>query len=281
MTNNAVTVLIVLMTLTSVTMSAAGADKCDGVTITYATDNVITMKEPAVIVMTINNASAQAVNTDLGFDFKDNLKVGITSPSEAVCENANKVDEGQVSMGAKGLIYVGPGKMYRQRIVLNHYCRFDEIGKYTIKVGINAAIKSNAGNEIACDKNATLVISVTPRDENALQSRCDEYLFAMRKLQDTQQIMDAADELSYIDDPVCTGHIKEAIALNKVGGQLPLIRGLKRNNTDLSLETLADAFNTIDKTYQAYTIGLLKMAAPKINDPTVRQKVDAVVRNRQ
>jgi hypothetical protein len=249
-----------------------------GVVIHYTADKTsVSAGEPVVVVLTIDNTSADKLTTDLGFDMKEHIAIEIKSPNGQMCRrHISNTDSGS-QLGAIGRISIAPGERYLQRILLSEVCPFAEVGNYVANFDIHAAIINSRGDEVQSPKDASITISVLQRDEKMLTTRCDEYLCAIKALTKAKDIMDAAREMSYINDPACASDVKYAIKLNKIGAQLILIHGLSRNATDWSTEALADVFDSIDSTYKNHARALLKEAEPRVTNEQIREKVKKIL----
>ena len=179
----------------------------------------VPLNAPVYFDLEIANKSNQAINMDLGHNYKSALSFTIKTPGGDVVEVPALSSSG---LGLIGGIQVQAGGNYKRRYVFNEWYRFRAPGKYSIQAHLNPDILTASGATV---QPSTMELTVTPRDAQALEKICEELLKQLSNTTNAEAIINASLALSYVTDPVAVSYIREALKRHTYSWQ-QLIPGL-------------------------------------------------------
>ena len=197
---------------------------------------------PIFIDLTVFNRSAETVAFDLGLNKKANLELTITEPGGGIITRTLSSE----GIGALGEVSLPPGEKYVQRLLLNEWYEFPEIGSYQIKMTLLADPFVVSGVANADRPSTEFSVDIGPRDPAQLER-------ISRKLADTaigaatlEESMQAANALSYIQDPVAVPSLARVLQQGSLVEQYA-VDGLGRIGTPEAIAALEAAQNHPDE----------------------------------
>jgi hypothetical protein len=170
-----------------------------------ASESVVTAQEPVIATLTIFNRTDKGVTIDLGQDATENIAIDVIAPGKRRYRSQIPVRDG---FQRAGRISISPGGRYTQRLLLNDWIDFSELGQYELSVQV---IGRSDGASKALQRE-TLTIAVLPRDPLKLQSSCSQLAQSIVSTDDVGARLFNAKALASIIDPVAVTCIEEVLA---------------------------------------------------------------------
>lgn len=117
---------------------------------------------------------------------------------------------------------------------------FNQVGTYQIEVAISPLSTLKEPFQYRIDGNeATLILSVTPPDKNALRSVCADLLSRAQDLQSASSALTAARALSSVEDPIAVPYLAKVAQRGPFASLM--IKTLARIKTDAAIGALVEA----------------------------------------
>ena len=184
----------------------------------------VTLHEPIVAVLTIENTRSEPIQVDLGDDRTDNLRVTLRQGS-APPAPSQRLPTGGIRRGGK--ISIAPGERYQQRLILDDWFVFDRPGAYEVDILLTTPIQTASGAPVSSPPGAALRFELLPRSETILRDTCARLTNTLLTSADVGDLHQAARELSAVRDPVAVAYISQVLdATERV--DFILVRGLVR-----------------------------------------------------
>jgi hypothetical protein len=111
---------------------------------------------------------------------------------------------------------IQPGSTYTQELILNRWYDFPASGTYDVNLAMDAKVTGNSSavdsspalQDLRASVNHPVVISA--RDEAYLEQRCQQLLETIRFAPSYKDVIQAADGLNAIHDPIAAGYLTQA-----------------------------------------------------------------------
>jgi len=239
----------------------------------------ITLHEPVLIRLTVNNQTNEVVMLDLRHDYKEGLRVTIITPSGTVL-NRPPLEPGD-GLHAIGRVTLEPGGNYSREYVMDEWYDFYSPGQYEISVDLRLPI-TVGDRSVSLPGERFQSVTIDPYDQDALRRRCEALL--SRVLQpvlyydsaaraDADQAMWA---LSYIRDPVTIPYLARALASPDSGSQLLAVRTLEKFLTPESVNVLI-LYAKGNTTWTSQAASTLHRMEQLVQDPALRDRIRAAL----
>src|SRR5260370_33306602 len=101
----------------------------------------LTLHEPVIVNVRIVNHLSRPIAANLGLNSKTNFVIVVTTPQGRRIQSYNPRREG---ISFFGDVNLKPGKIYSQKLVLNEWFQFEELGTYKVDIRLAAPILSNS-----------------------------------------------------------------------------------------------------------------------------------------
>ena len=198
----------------------------------------ITLGEPVVARMTINNDSSEDLTVDLGDDRVGNIMATVVAPDGTLRNRPQASLEG---IKFAGTVKVAPRATYVTSIVLSDWFTFNQIGTYRVALGIRLG---EAQSKSLVSESFEIVVS--PRDEVVLRSRCAALVKqGLDESNSAEKSITAARELADIQDPVAVPFLVEMLEHSRYS-QMAIL-SLARLNSMESADALIKAAKSQNK----------------------------------
>lgn len=261
--------ILVVMSAPASCVHAASAG-VGAITMRISPEHSVTpLHQPLDVELLVQNSSAQAAEIDLGDDRKRNLVLTVTSPDRK--ERTLRVAEHE-GLARIGRVEVQAGETYSQHLLLNEWIEFAAVGVYRIVVRFRGPIKLHDGTMAELGP-AVLLASVTDKNSEGLTDFCRkalQELLAAKTYADAEQ---AAQWLSYTDDPIAVPYLGRAFETPYPIHSL-LVAGLERIGTDDSIRVLLE----IMRRNPDVAAGAMKQALSRLADRTSDRDLQLQVR---
>jgi hypothetical protein len=162
-----------------------------------------TLHEPMFLQFVISNQLADSVQFDLGVNRTANFEVVVTGPDGKTL--ARRLDSG--GFGRSGELSLGAGETFASTLLLNQWNDFAAVGDYKVKITLLGAVTSLHGEALADHPSQELYVQVEPRDAQRLTQICGDLADAAITAPTMSERMEAAETLSYVNDPVAVPHL--------------------------------------------------------------------------
>jgi len=228
------------------------------VVLRYESPVDITVGEPVIVELTVDNQREDAIRVDLGFNRTENFVVTVKGPAGRPHTAALLQSPLPDRAGRGGRVLVSPSQTFSHQLVLNQWFRFDQAGIYVVEIRLKTGITTAAGIPIDVPTPGHFTIDVRPRNEWALKATCERLAQTVIETADVAQRLDAARALSYVADPVAVSYIASVIASTDAVDSL-LIPALARIGGSEAWETLKRLQNSPDRDRASLASRFLRM----------------------
>ena len=227
---------------------ASFASAQDGVTQSFRlVHDSLTLHEPVLVEFALRNGSSQGIETDLGFNRKQNFSLTITTPDRHKVTASPIAAEG---FGAVGQISLRPGETYRQVLLLSERYNFETTGEYAVDVRLTGVIKNSEKQAVASEAPSEMKLTILPRDASRLTEVCTSLAETAIRGSTYVEARDAALALSYVRDPVAVPFLARTLRESKLV-RSEAADGLARIATPEAVEVLNASSNSSDNELNA------------------------------
>jgi hypothetical protein len=175
--------------------------------------------EPVFVDLQVTNVGSAPASVDLGGDGKTNLLVTVTGPGGR--SKPVRLPSGGLKTVGKHLL--GADATYTERLILNEWKEFRDVGNYAVNVALVPEFGPKADDPPAAD----LQVRIGPRDETKLLAIAKDLAGRAIEDDDVAHQDAAALALSTIADPVAAPEMGRVLASGSDAG-LVLIGALAR-----------------------------------------------------
>jgi PBS lyase HEAT-like repeat len=170
----------------------------------------VTLHEPVFLDVSINNGFTEDIKTDLGTNRMSKFAFSIVDP---IGNKGSVLKLNEEGFGRVGIISIGSGHTYNQRLLLNVWYPFVEPGKYVVMPQLDFTFKTNTDAIMEPRYKESLTLEVLPRNEARLKTICQEL---SDKIIDSHhhvpERLDAALTLSHVVDPVAIPYLGRVLS---------------------------------------------------------------------
>lgn len=224
--------------------------------------------EPLVLILTIRNTSREPAEVDLGADRKGGISVGFYLPDGT--RVTGRVRSHQ-SVSRRGRITLAPGQSYAQSLVVNEWLDLGEPGLYRVYVVVDKPIRMQSGAEIG-PYPITVTATVKGKNDAALRSFCENTLKKLLTADTYAAAVDAAEALSYVQDPIAVSYLREGFQTAQPVHAL-LANGLEKIGSEEAIRVLLEMTRKESKGESGYLKEALRRLAPRTQDPRLRLQI--------
>ncbi len=198
----------------------------------------LTLHEPVNLIFTIKNRLTQPIKINLGQDRKQFFLFTITQPNGSSVTLPQLKREGISVLSSE--LSLEPGETYTQKLLLNEWFDFPIPGKYRIQVQLAKPIQTEEGASTEEGTRSYTILEVEPRNAESLKLVCATLSEHLKASTSYEEAAEAANELSYIKDPVAVPYLKEALMSEQMVESIA-VKGLERIGGDEAVEALTSA----------------------------------------
>lgn len=217
----------------------------------------LSLHEPIVAVLAIENTRNEPIQVDLGDDHTGNLRVTLRQGSAAPAPS-QKLPTGGIVRG--GEISIAPGERHQERLVLDDWFVFDRPGAYEVDIRLTTPIRTASGAPVSSPPGAALRFELLPRSEAVLRDTCARLTNILLTSANVGDVHQAARELSAVRDPIAVAYVGQVLdATDRVDSIL--VRGLVRvpgPEARALAERLTRASSTERAAWARYTLSHLR-----------------------
>jgi hypothetical protein len=168
----------------------------------------ITLHEPVVVEAIFENTANQAVPIDLGIDEVGNFKMALRMP-DGMTLTADPARRGGDFGSKPGEIDLRPNQLRSKDILLSKWFDFTKPGTYTL------ALNFVGSPDLQMKRQQQLAFEIAPRDEGALRKTCESLMTIARTGNDVEDVINAAEYLASVKDPIAVSYLIRLIEPGK------------------------------------------------------------------
>jgi hypothetical protein len=201
--------------------------------------SVITLHEPTIVDVTINNSTSAPLDFDPGYG-AERIEVAVVDPEGHVWKKQEPSP--QEGMKFSQAVRVAPATSSLIPVLLNSWFPFEKIGNYQIAVTLSpsiAPVSTGLGG-----MSTQLTLTVLRRDQAELEPACAVLVKRIKNSHSAASSIVAAEALATVDDPAAVPFLVEAME-EKVSAGL-MIGALARLKTTKAVEALVSASRSGD-----------------------------------
>lgn len=170
----------------------------------------ISLHEPVVVELAIENPSPSTIEVDLGVAGIEALEI------EILDRNNRKVERIAPALGPEvwhtgGKVSLQPNEGYRSGLVLSQWFALEEPGDYEVIIEFTGPVVSQAGGDVEVERRFNLPLRVLPRNPERLREVAGELVQRACQNRDLEAAYEAAQVLSTIDDPAVIPFLRDSL----------------------------------------------------------------------
>jgi hypothetical protein len=197
--------LLICLWVLGFTVSIATAQ--DALSLSFSMpESSVTLHEPVLVEVTIENPLNENIHFDLGPERKANFRFIITDPARSTVTPSGPEEGGFRSSGD---ISLEPRAKYTQSLLVNEWYQFPKAGNYEIQLKVvDLAIKTVSGTVLSNQALSSSVrLQIDPPDPARLSYICQRLAESARTSSGLAKRSEDAAALSYVVDPVAIPYL--------------------------------------------------------------------------
>jgi hypothetical protein len=239
-------------------------------------EDQVSLNAPVFADLSIHNDFSEEVYCDLGHNRKGALVFTVARSGSAPVELQTPIEEG---IGRIGRISIAPNQTYTQRLLLNEWYDFSNVGTYSVRARLSTQIKTRSGEIVPTKVDDALELEIQPRNKKWLREICQSLAqTAIRPA--AEPASEAALALSYIKDPIAVPYLDQVMEKGMLTKELA-VRGLARIGNDEAVEVLIKALTKPDEKETDELRPLVAFALSKLQETTqdssIKQRIKRVL----
>ena len=264
--------LLPVMLLSALFFHAEAANQsASRIHISFAMESAkLSLREPVVLIFTVQNQSENSATVDLGQDRKENFLFSLMRPDGTSVRLPQLRSDG---FSILGVVSIEPGKHYVQQIVLNEWSEFEQLGSYKIRASLAKPVRVGRASEGELVVEADF--QILPKQPEKLLKVCDALLRRVYSAPSYEATAEAALALSYVRDPIAIPHLRKMLVSGLVEGFA--LKGLQRIGNREAVQVLIAAYGEgpgqRKSELQQRAGGALSTIARETRDPELRKDI--------
>jgi hypothetical protein len=238
----------------------------------------VTLREPVQVQFSVRNDLDVPITFDLGWQQEERLIIDISRPAGPRLQGLKVSPSGA---GRLGTIALRPHTMYSNNLILNEWYDFDRPGRYVVSIWVFTQVHDADGTLIPASLDASVKITVQPRNEVRLRQKCEELARIATSPRNSgaslREASQAAKLLGFVNDSACTGAMAEVLPVEYVGHFV--VPGLKRLATAEAVGALIDCMALPERSRLTIPScrDALRDLGSSVNDQVLRDKIHAAL----
>lgn len=228
----------------------------------------VSAHEPIILSFWISNNSTEVVKADLGLNRKQAFLLSGTRPD-------GKPLNARPALGAgldfEGRIAIEPGKRFTQKLVLNEWFDFAQLGSYELRVSLSNPIRTEGGQALIATDEFVARVEVGPSNAQELSLACEKLAREAAETDDYDSAVQAATALSVIDDPSVVPYLARLLDAS-APIQTVVISALERFANFEAVNALTTALESRSKATASLARVALERIAITSPDPQLRTR---------
>lgn len=243
----------------------------------YRLENTrVSAQEPIILSFFVSNNSAAVVKVDLGLNGTQGFLLSVTSPDgKRVTVRPTSASE----LDFLGMTSIEPGRRFTERLVLNKWFDFSQLGRYELRAMLTNPIRTEEGRDLLRTDEFAERVEVGPSNPQELSLVCERLTREASGTDSYESAVEAATALSVIHDPMVVPYLARLLDVD-APIQTTIVPALEHISNLEAATALAVAL----KSKSGLTVSLAQAALTRIAttsaDPIVRTKAKEFL-NRQ
>lgn len=203
----------------------------------------ILLGEPLFLTWAVNNRGEQPFVFETGGDNRGSVRHNNFHITATDAEGQPVKDPyGYNNFGGMGnAVTLAPGKEYKERLFLNHWCAFEKPGEYTVKC--ERTLRNYGPESPRVPVVTTFKLTVEPSDAKRMSEIISDW---GRAVQTNGPLYEASLALSTIRDERAIPHLALALTKGDYQSRIPAIEGLTNFPGNASADALTVALKDMD-----------------------------------
>jgi hypothetical protein len=259
--------LTALSLVSSVTM---GKDQATGkVAVSYEISSPLTLHEPVLVEMRVENGLRQEIRFDLGHNERTKFLILVTQSDGKVIHVPRMSEEGA---GISGKVSLKPGEAYSHRLILDEWYEFSQPGHYKVEISLVDPIQTEQGGKVDASTKSILSLEIEPRNPGVLIQRCAELADRVEQASSYAEAIEPALALSYVRDEAAVPYLARIIESHKLVDVIA-IPGLGRIATDGAVDILIPLLQSKSEDVMILSGQALEKIERESSDPKLKEKI--------
>ena len=195
----------------------------------------VTLHEPVLLELTIENGRNEEVKVDLGHDRKRNLLFSIFDEA-GMRRTIPRLFRGGI--GRPGKISIAKNTIYRQKLLLDEWYQFPTPGQYMFEIDLLEEITTLLGVGVQTVLTELVSVTVLARDEEKLRATCQLLAETVLHQKYSETPNQAAQALLYVRDPVAVPSLSQVLKHGSITVKYLAVRGLARIANSEAIQVL-------------------------------------------
>jgi len=210
--------------LAGLVMLATGGSpwQLEAVRLRYNLPTSVSLGEPVVVTMTVENASSKPTAVDLGWNRVGAFMFQVLEPGGTRRQFKPTIEEG---IAKNSIVRVQPNDSFEQWVVLDEWFEFRRAGNYSVSISIDTTTARRLGASLSVPGEGPQVVRVEPRNDVRLRRRCQELLSLI--VPRSPRFLEALKVLTHVSDPVAVPYLRQVLAADPAFGS-QIVAGLER-----------------------------------------------------
>ena len=225
----------------------------------------LVLHEPVLVDFRVENNLTEAIHVDLGWNRTDAFALSIQQPDGTIVQ-APPPRPPMGGLGLRGEMTVKDGSSFSQKLLLNKWSTFEQVGLYQVEIRMSAKIVTSRGAIVRRPTNSVVQVEIGERDDNTLDEICRRLADTAWSTPNAAEFLDAALLLSYVNDPIGVRYMRYVLAATERVDSL-ILEGLRRINSEEARAVLAEAAQTGNGERAAIASDILRQLNPRSDQP--------------
>lgn len=234
-------------------------------------DQRVTLHEPVILKLTVQNYSREPAIIDLGASLVAGIAITITTPAGSSFHPGINVS----GLHPSGRVSIDPGATYSRVYSIDEWYEFESTGIFGIGVSLTSPIVVGA-EHITPEPPTFYTITIVPRDVPALRKRCEALASQADGAEPGSSVEEEAVRiLSAINDPVAVPYLTRLGSRTTV--QVSVITAIGRFSTVDAIAALASFLHSGGVAATQSKV-MLELMASRTKDPILMKKISDTLR---
>lgn len=185
--------------------------------LTYRMAPEFSLHQPVVVEIILVNSSASSVDAQLGRNRRGRFHLHVGRPDGTFLAIEPGAIRTADELSTPGGFVLASGERYADRILLNEWSTFDQVGDYSLRITFDGSLRVG-DQDVAVNRDVVMAFRVIPRSETLLVDTAAHLLDTIKVDPDPMRRWQAAQELSYMTDSTAVHYLARAIEVARGPG---------------------------------------------------------------
>jgi hypothetical protein len=264
----------VFLAMLLVCVAAGATQPTSGVISVQLERPTISLGEPVLMQVRVDNRASGPLDLDLGGDGTENILISIIGPDGKIRQKPPTIrKEGVVFFGN---VHLESGGSYVETVVLNQWFQFEETGRYEIKIALQSPLRI-AGKNIP-GGDFVLPLEISPRNPSQLASACSQLVSRIHAEGSAQDSLSAALALSFVHDSIVVPYWAQVLEQPGFAHD-KAISSLANVGNSEAVAVLVRSLQSPEGDTRSSARSALKAIATHTTVPSIRKQIDEALRS--